>query len=179
MKYLLLLYMALPVFVANSAPVVASRWNWLERLNVPIDGNKTFRGRRIFGDHKTLRGFVIGIDAALICACIQYLLDERGIIAFPHLVGAGQFLLYGFLCGFGSLVGDAVESFVKRQVGIKSGHPFLPFDQIDYMIGFLLCTSFLISWNSKEALFFLLCGLVINPIVNVCSYFLGIKKTYW
>ena len=38
----------------------------------------------------------------------------------------------------GALIGDAVESYFKRQRRIPSGQPWFPFDQTDYIIGGLL-----------------------------------------
>ena len=29
------------------------------RFQIPIDGGRTFRGKRVFGDNKTWRGFVV------------------------------------------------------------------------------------------------------------------------
>ena len=46
------------------------KFRWLESLRVPLDGGATWRGRRIFGDNKTVRGAVVMIGvstAALPC----------------------------------------------------------------------------------------------------------------
>src|SRR5262245_7441213 len=34
------------------------------RLMMPLDGGLRFRGRRVFGDNKTVRGFVVMVPAA-------------------------------------------------------------------------------------------------------------------
>src|SRR5215468_12667189 len=34
------------------------------RLMIPLDGGARFRGRRVFGDNKTVRGFVVMVPAA-------------------------------------------------------------------------------------------------------------------
>lgn len=179
MDYWLAFYAALPAFLANMTPVLAQKWNLLPKLNVPIDCGKTLRKKRITGDHKTVRGFIVGIVSAIIIALLQYLLQKTNTLSFPYIQTLPSFLAYGFLAGFGALFGDAFESIFKRQIGIKSGRPFIPFDQIDYILGFLLFTSLLISWETKEIIFLILCGLILNPLTNIIGYLLRIKKTYW
>ncbi|MCF7906113.1 CDP-archaeol synthase [Candidatus Gracilibacteria bacterium] len=158
------------------APVITSKIHW---LHIPIDAGKTWRGKRIFGDHKTVRGFLVGILFAVIIALIQWQLAQKNIIPFPYFSDVRTFLLYGFLSGFGALAGDAIESFVKRQIGITSGNPFVPFDQIDYIVGFLLSTSFLIHWDIPSIILLLTAGLILNPLTNFIAYALKIKNTYW
>ena len=38
-------------------------------LAIPLDGGRTFRGRPILGENKTLRGFVVMIPAAALGVC--------------------------------------------------------------------------------------------------------------
>ena len=178
-SYLLAFYLAVPAFLANSTPVIIAKLGWLKKLDRPVDFGKTIFGKRIFGDHKTLRGFLVGTLAGLSIGLIQYLLNEQGWVVIPQLTSLYEFLLFGALGGFGALLGDTVESFFKRQLGIRSGRPFIPFDQIDYIVGFLLSTSILISWQTHQVVFLIICGLLLNPITNIIGYILGIKKTYW
>jgi CDP-2,3-bis-(O-geranylgeranyl)-sn-glycerol synthase len=174
----LLFFLAIPAFGANMIPVVAARWNFLPFLDMPIDGKKTFRGQRIFGAHKTWRGLVIGSIFGGFLGFLQMLAENFSLILFDQLEGF-EWIMFGFLAGFGALVGDAVKSFFKRQVGIGSGRPFLPFDQIDYILGFLLFTLPLISWSLPQAGVLLLFALVLNPLINFLGYVMGIKKTFW
>ncbi|KAA0006124.1 MAG: CDP-archaeol synthase, partial [Thermoplasmata archaeon] len=39
---------------------------------------------------------------------------------------------------FGALLGDIVESFFKRRVGKERGEDWIPFDQVDFLIGALI-----------------------------------------
>jgi CDP-2,3-bis-(O-geranylgeranyl)-sn-glycerol synthase len=36
------------------------------------------------------------------------------------------------------MAGDAVKSFLKRRAGIRPGRPWIPFDQIDFVVGELV-----------------------------------------
>ena len=173
------LYLAVPAFVANMTPVVVAKLDWLSFLNKPIDADKTFRGKRIFGKNKTVRGFVFGVACATIIALVQFFLAKNNLLPFSFLHNITSSLMFGFLGGFGALAGDAAESFVKRQLGIGSGKPFLPFDQIDYIIGFLLLTSFVFDWTMFQAVSLLIFAALANPLTNLTAYLLGIKKTYW
>jgi len=177
--YLESFWLALPAFAANMAPVIVQKLHAFEKLNVPIDGGKSLFGKRIFGEHKTVRGLLIGTLAGIFIVAVQYAAVNFFELPFAHLHSLTEFLLFGALSGFGALMGDAIESFFKRQIGIGSGRPFIPFDQIDYILGFLLCTELLISWKWQEVVFLLLCGAVLNPLINFLSYLTGIKKTYW
>ena len=47
----------------------------------------------------------------------------------------------GLLMGVGAGIGDAVKSFLKRQLGISAGSPWLGFDQLDFFLGALACVS--------------------------------------
>ena len=170
-----LLLLFSPAAIANMMPVVASRYSWLPKIDIPIDGKITCRRQRLFGDHKTVRGFFIGTFFSSVWGGALFFFSDF-LPLDPRLE---IFFLFGFLAGIGALLGDAVESFAKRQCGIPSGRPFLPFDQIDYIFGFLLCTFPLIHWTFWEMVFFLLLALVFNPLVNGVSFLFGIKKTFW
>ena len=179
MEYLAWLYLALPCFVANSLPVIFQRLKWLPNLNKPLDGGAKIFNQRLFGDHKTIRGLLVGVVGAMIVGFIQYLFSYYHFIVIYELPGLSQFLFFSFLAGLGALAGDAVESLVKRQLKIASGDSLIIFDQLDYVIGFLLLTSLIISWPLKAVLFLLLFSLIAHPISNWLSYVFKIKKTYW
>ena len=49
------------------AGLAHSAWlgsRWSSKLMMPLDGGARLRGRRLFGDNKTVRGFVVMIPAA-------------------------------------------------------------------------------------------------------------------
>jgi CDP-2,3-bis-(O-geranylgeranyl)-sn-glycerol synthase len=175
MEFLYALFLAMPAFVANMIPIPLARWKVFEFLNMPIDGGKKLRKKPIFGKNKTWRGLICGTLCGGIVGLMQFLLGSMTVLPFS----LWEWILIGVLGGFGALFGDMIESFVKRQLGIKSGRPFVPFDQIDYILGFLLFTTPIVSWGISEAIFLLFFALIMNPIVNIVSYFLGIKKTFW
>ncbi len=133
----------LPAGLANAAPVFASRWRWLDKLNVPIDGGRHFRGKRIFGANKTVRGFVAGFGFALVGVLVQRWIDSAVCVScsgFSNAIASVNIFVLAALYSFGALGGDALESFVKRQLNKPAGSTWVPFDQLDFIIGALLAT---------------------------------------
>ena len=122
------------------------------RFAVPLDGARTFRGRRIFGDNKTARGFLVMVPAAGAAFCLLARLVEtsgsltRGL--WP-LTLAGYWWL-GVAAGFGFMLGELPNSFLKRQLGIPPGEApkeglarpfFLLADRLDSIVGLLTAVS--------------------------------------
>ena len=171
------LYLMLPALLANAAPVLFIKINF---LNYPIDFKKTFRNKRILGTNKTFRGLFFGILIAMIITYIQALLFDYSLFFKSISIIHYKYpLLLGFLTGFGVIFGDSIESFVKRQFNIKPGGKFFPWDQIDFFIGYLLFTSIMISLTLKTIIFLLIVIPIIHVFFNHLWYWLGLKKTKW
>jgi len=157
---LTLLYLFLPAYVANgSPPLLAKLLPW---WNAPVDLSARLRGRRLFGSHKTWRGLLLGtLLGGLVFLGQQAWLPVAPVVELPWYAG--------FLLGGGALLGDLVESMIKRQAGVKPGKPFLPWDQLDYTIGALifLAPFYWVGWAS--ALFLL----VFNGLLSAGSHFVG------
>ncbi|MGZ3693896.1 MAG: CDP-archaeol synthase [Bdellovibrionota bacterium] len=134
----------IPAGFANMAPVFAARL--FPHWDYPVDFGTHFRGRRVFGGHKTFRGFVAGVVmgelAFLALRFVAFKLvpmDMRPNFTFLHIP-----LYAGLWIGLCALLGDLAKSFFKRQMGLEAGKSWIPFDQIDWAVGtFLGCLSFL------------------------------------
>lgn len=137
------LWLFLPAIAANMTPVLFARYNWLSSLNKPLDGYQTWRGRRLLGDNKTVRGLILGITAGLLVGLIQFYASRLPVFSNISLIDYSSLIVAlttGGLLAFSALAGDAIKSFFKRQLNIAPGRPWVPFDQIDFIIG-----AFLIS----------------------------------
>ncbi|TXT59006.1 MAG: conserved membrane protein of unknown function [Promethearchaeota archaeon] len=137
----------------------------------PIDGGKYWRdGRRIFGDHKTINGFIkgplfIGIPLSLgvfflfmglwpFIALIPELGTELGIYKLYDDISHYKYYFIGgdfpmgvlvlivriVLCSYGAAFGDLIGSFLKRRFDISSGQPFWLVDQLDFAVFSILFT---------------------------------------
>jgi len=171
------IYLMLPAYFANMAPVLSHKINF---LNYPVDFNKKFMGKPIFGSHKTWRGLFFGRIAGILVAYVQHLLQYN----YPFFASLSFFYYYnwlaiGFLLGFGALCGDLVKSFFKRRVGIKPGARFIPWDQIDYSIGSLLFVSiaFVPSWQIIVTV--IVASFILHVLVNHIAYYLKLSKVKW
>ena len=111
----------LPCGIANAVPVFVIKIPGLKNLNYPLDCYKTFRGVRIFGDHKSWRGFISGMIFGLIVAMIQAsLYNSSDVIRAISWIKYDQInlIVFGLLAGAGPLLGDAIKSFFKKVFSI-------------------------------------------------------------
>jgi len=154
------------------------------RFARPIDGGATFRGTRVFGEHKTLRGFVVMVPAAAVSfAAIAAALGDPARAGLWPLSIAGYAGL-GACAGFGFMAGELPNSFVKRQLGIRPGEgprgrlasaaQFLV-DRIDSGLGMLLAVSAIVATPAVTWLLVLSVGPSIHWAFSVLMFHLGLK----
>lgn len=172
------LYLIIPAAVANMMPVFVRH---IDFLNIPVDFDKKWKGKPIFGSHKTYRGFFFGILGAIIVSYFQKVLYVHPFFQQISFFNYSEtsFVLIGFLLGFGVLFGDLVKSFFKRCLGIKPGARFFPWDQIDLVLGALVFISFIKVPSWQMILFFLLVGPLLHIFFNHLGYWLRIRETKW
>lgn len=160
----------LPAGIANAAPVFACRLPILKHWNTPIDFGKTWRGQPIFGTNKTWRGLVFGTLIAALVGLLQYRVITSSVESTSFI------LLSTAALGFGALAGDAIESFFKRQAGVKPGERWFPFDQIDYIIGGLLAVSFFVNLSVGDMLRIGLLYFGLHIVFSYIGFLIGLKK---
>lgn len=175
------LYLFLPAYAANMAPVFAKRFQVLPILNRPLDGGRTLRGQPLFGAHKTLRGLVVGLGAGILVAALQRLGASRsGFLAQfsspPHEELSP--LLWGGALGGGALLGDLAKSFIKRRFGIPPGRRWFPWDQLDLVVGALLLGSLVYPLPWPVILVVVVATPLLGILVNIGGYLLSIKEAW-
>ena len=151
----------------------------LEKLAVPIDSGKTLNGREIFGKNKTWRGIVVGVITGILVAGIQALLFFNSDFFKNNTVidyGQFNFILIGALMGGGALLGDLIESFIKRRLGKPSGKPWFPWDQADWIIGAILLSSIVYPPPAEVAVVTILLYIGVHLCSDRVVCWLGIKK---
>lgn len=169
------LWIMLPAYVPNSAAALFGG-------GTPIDGGRTHRdGRRVLGDGKTWRGFVLGVATGVVVGLLQiWIRQTAGWEVLPALT-----VLVVILLATGALLGDLVKSYFKRRLGRERGAPWLIADQYDLVAGaFALVLIFDYSWFiSTITLPILVIILIITPIlhkmVNVIGYRIRVKEVPW
>ncbi len=170
------IWLFLPASFANMSPILAKKI--FPKWNTPIDFGKSWHGKEIFGSHKTYRGLVIGIIIGMLVFTFQQHLyatspEIRAWSAFDYRLISP---LFGAWIGFGALAGDVLKSFFKRRLGISSGRPWIPFDQIDWIIGALLSLTLVFIPSLEVVVMSLLVLTVLDFAMNFIGYHLGLKN---
>jgi len=176
------IWLVLPAYLANASAVVLGG-------GTPIDFGHEWRGKRVLGNGKTWRGLSSGIIVGVAAGMLM-----NSFAPDTYGTGRGSMLII-FSLSYGALSGDAVESFIKRRLGKKSGTHWPIADQVDFLIGafiFTLFMSFLLDrFGVNEGNWFLqqftgwhiLFLLVLTPLLhyatNVIGYLAGLKKVPW
>jgi CDP-2,3-bis-(O-geranylgeranyl)-sn-glycerol synthase len=183
-------WIVIPIYVANASAVVVGG-------GTPIDFGKTWKdGRRILGNGKTWRGLFsgtfLGMTAGFgLAVAASYLsTSEYAFLGLTNFEGFPYMIVILFSLCFGALLGDVIESFFKRRVGIDRGQDWIPFDQLDFIVGALVF-SFLMSellyvFHLTEAQWFfgsltiwhILVLLIVTPFIHITAnvLFRKIKK---
>jgi len=178
-----LLFTASPVIFAAIFHMIVVKQNWLRKLCFPLDHYKTYQNHRIFGNHKTYRGLVIMVLAAVFFTYILYrLLNFFPVLQVYNLLDMQHysFVFYGFLFGFGYVVGELPNSFIKRRLEVKEGKTssfwMRIIDQIDsvFIIMLLLVAFSHFTWKHFiVGVFFY--GLL-HAAINYLLFLVGLRK---
>jgi|TARA_Y100000310_G_scaffold44012_4_gene41084 CDP-2,3-bis-(O-geranylgeranyl)-sn-glycerol synthase len=166
----------LPAYFANMAPVIVKKINFLKN---PIDFGKTINNMPVFGKNKTFRGLFFGVLFAVVITYIQFILNDNGIFLSLAIADYSNWLLIGLLMGFGAIIGDLAESFVKRRLSFKSGGSFFPFDQIDFVIGALIFIYPLVKLSITKIAIIILLSIVLHIIVNHVAFYTKVRDEKW
>ncbi len=137
---------------------------------MPMDAGITLRGRPLFGRNKTWRGFIAGVVSATAVLALQQLATLHSSVLtnfttdinFTHL----PTLLLGPALGAGALLGDAIESMIKRQIGIAPGKGWYPFDQTDFIIGAIIASLPFVRLTIKEYIWSIIVLLILHVAVD-------------
>lgn len=160
----------MPAYISNSTPVIMSK---LIRGGKPIDFRKVaWNGRRLFGNGKTIEGFISGIAVGSIFGMF--------IFSVYHIYVS---YIEPIIISTGALTGDLLGSFIKRRLGMKRGDPAPLLDQLDFLITALMLDFGIFGrpkWFSLSILLTLiLITVVLHIITNFLAYLLKLKKVPW
>ncbi|MDI6888132.1 MAG: CDP-2,3-bis-(O-geranylgeranyl)-sn-glycerol synthase [Methanocellales archaeon] len=166
------IWLMLPAYVPNTCAALVGG-------GTAIDFGKTFRdGRRILGDGKTYRGFVLGVLTGVVVGIGQNLVAPD--IEYPVFATSALIFL-----PLGAMIGDLVKSFLKRRAGFEQGAPLPLIDQLDLVLGAWAFTYvFSHEWFvTNFTLWVMILVIIITPvlhiIVNIIGYKLGKKDVPW
>lgn len=156
------------------------------RFAIPLDGGLRIRGHRLFGENKTLRGFIVMVPAtALTFPLVAFLFggSAPGSIGLWPLTTLGYALL-GAAAGVGFMLGELPNSFVKRQLGIAPGMATsgrvaaicqFMVDRWDSGIGMLTAVSLAVPTSWRTWMFLLVIGPALHWLFSVAMFVAGAK----
>ena len=148
------------------------------RFTQPVDGGRTVRGRRLFGDNKTWRGFIGMVPACAVAfAAWSFAFDPWGL-------GLPAYAALGALCGLGFMAGELPNSFVKRQLDVPPGEaPRGPLgrrvgwvvDRFDSLLGGLVAIALVVPMSLAVWIGCLAVGPVVHAALSFALYRAGVK----
>jgi CDP-2,3-bis-(O-geranylgeranyl)-sn-glycerol synthase len=124
-------------------------------------------GERILGDNKTFRGFISGLIVGTLVG------------VFCSFVFSKNLLMIAVPASLGALLGDIGGALLKRRLKIKPGGALPVVDQLDFVIGAVLCVALFSEISLAVVLILLLVTPPIHFLTNVGAYALGLKEQYW
>jgi len=158
------MYLMLPAYLANMAPPFTRFWRGWNR---PIS-------RTWLGEHKTVMGLCAGLTVALVVTFAQSKINwHEGLLPYS------RWPLFGAAFGLGAMGGDILKSLMKRRKGIPPGRPWIPMDQLDFVIGSLLLIAPFVHVSFSDIALILIVSFVGDIVVNHLSYVFGIRETKW
>ena len=176
------LLLLLPVLGAPllHAPVLAL--DLLQGLKRPLDGGRTWRGRRLLGDNKTWRGALLMVAGPTLAA-VALSRWPAWWEALPAEVRDAGPVPVGLLIGLGVVLGELPNSLLKRQLGIApgaqrrspTGLALTALDQVDFVPAvWLLLVPVWVMPLGQLALVIVVVG-ALHLVVNVVGYALGAR----
>ncbi len=167
----------LPAYIPNNVAVLAGGGR-------PIDGGRSWRGRRLLGDGKTWRGTVVGTLGGVVLALLLNAVHDEAADALGTPLPEFS-LRAAFTLALGAMLGDIGASFLKRRTGRERGASFPVLDQLDFVVGALSLTALTSSDWFRSAFDLPTVGVVavMTPVLhvttNVVAYALGLKDEPW
>lgn len=187
-EFLTISYLFSPLLIGLTAHGFAIKFGWFSSLVKPIDNEKTFRGKRIFGANKTYRGLVaVGLGTALGFTIQTFILHRYEIFQRLELLDYSStgVILNGFLIGISAMLGELPNSFIKRQIDINPGATtdgilslfFYILDQIDYLLGVWILLTFFIGISVWRVIYSAIFLFISHQIFSIFGYWFGMRKT--
>jgi CDP-2,3-bis-(O-geranylgeranyl)-sn-glycerol synthase len=195
--FYLSMWIIFPAYLANAVAVPVSKR--LKKVH-PIDGGKMLLGQRVFGDGKTVEGFLLASAVGIIGGIVQAIVsplflapslawhDFYGSFLVPssdieqYISASIPAIVRALIFPPGAMFGDLLGSFIKRRLRIERGAPAPVLDQLDFILGVVLFSmvftfagaSFL-QLDIKYIITIILLTPFIHRIVNKLAFRLRVK----
>ena len=178
------LFLMAAFVMAGAAHVAWLRCRLSQALAIPIDGGLMWRGRRLLGDNKTIRGLVGMVPATALSFVLLLAAagdpERAGLWSLPP---SGYAALGGW-AGLGFMLGELPNSFVKRQLGIPPGGTALDRqaatwqflgDRLDSIAGTLAALALVVPVPLATSAILLVAGPALHLAFSTIMFLLGLK----
>ena len=180
----------LPVIIGGVFNMLFVKIKALSFLKVPVDGGKSLNGKRIFGNSKSLLGFIgmmlgTAIAAILWGVFLKYMELEHYNLIYKNYPNTVCFnLLSGALFGFAYMLFELPNSFIKRRFDIDAATrgrfpaniATFVYDQIDSMIGVMLVLAIFAGLSFPQYILAVLLGGITHVAVNMILILFKVRK---
>jgi CDP-2,3-bis-(O-geranylgeranyl)-sn-glycerol synthase len=155
----------------------------LPTLKRPLDGGRTWRGRRLLGDNKTWRGALF-MSAGSFGAAVALHRTARYRRRLPAPLQAAHPAAFGAAIAAGVVGGELPNSFLKRRLdlapgtqrGGATGAALTVLDQGDLVLGIWAALAPLWRMPARDALDAFVLVSAIHAGVNVVGYRIGARS---
>lgn len=180
-----------PLLVGGVLNMIFTKTKLYMRLARPIDGGKCLRdGKRIFGDNKTIIGFVsmvvFCIIAQMVCGimCSILKLEQHNDL---YTARSNTLILnfsFGLMIGFIYMICELPNSFLKRRIDIPPGKTvsgalgfaFFILDQVDSLIGVMWLLCWMANLGFSHYLQYIIVGAFTHIAVNFLLFIFKIRR---
>jgi hypothetical protein len=178
------LWLFLPILGAAFAHAPVLRSDLFPALKQPIDGGRSWRGRRLLGDNKTWRGALVMTAGAALAAILLWQWSWFRLRLPAQIQHAGV-LPYALLLSLGATVAELPNSFIKRQLDIAPGKQrgailgvlISIYDQGDFVFGVWIALLPIWVMSVSQAVTAFVAVVLVHSIINVIGYAIGARTS--
>lgn len=170
MDFLALLLFLIPIYIANSSPVILGG-------GIAIDlGEKFFDKKRILGKGKTVRGFLAGVACGTVAGVLIAM-----IYPLEFFSSTASQMMGAFAVSLGTMAGDSFGSFLKRRFSIASGKPFIVDTVLFLAVALVFVYPFAEAslYTLENILFMFTLTVIMHPTANLVANKMGLKNVPW
>lgn len=177
------LFLLVAFTLAGTGQAIWLSLPYSRRFAWPLDGGRRLRGRRIFGDNKTFRGFLVMLPITGLAFVALALAADAALLARLWPLSLPQYGALGLFAAIGCMAGELPNSFVKRQLDIAPGEAargnlrrvFLLIDRLDSPAGALAFVALAVPVPWATALYVLGTAPVLHGALSLLAFRLGGK----